>query len=105
MQVNSTFYTTASTQVNKSGNNLPSIKADKADEPPKSLSIRELAQSIDPANMSRNEARAMADALMKSGDADISNVFLLHSMVLVPNGDGTLRNATESDPSVHQRHP
>lgn len=103
MQVNSALYTTTSTQVNKSGNNLPPAKTDKAAEPPKSLSIRELAQSIDPANMSRNEARAMADVLMKSGDADISNVFLLHSMVLVPNGDGTLRNATESDPIMNEK--
>lgn len=103
MQVNSALYTTTSTQVNKSGNNLPPIKTDKAAEPPKSLSIRELAQSIDPANMSRNEARAMADALMKSGDADLSSTFLSLSMVLVRAEDGSLQNATESDPVMSEK--
>ncbi|PCJ98979.1 MAG: hypothetical protein COA42_24350 [Alteromonadaceae bacterium] len=103
MQVNSALYTTAATQVNKSGSNLPPTKTDKAAEPQKPPSIRDLAQSIDPANMSRNEARAMADALMKSGDGDLSSVFFSHSIMLVPTGDGTFRNATESDPGMSEK--
>ena len=97
MQVHSALYTTATTQMNKGGNNLPPTRTDKAAEPRNPPSIRDLAQSIDPSNMSRNEARAMADALMKSGNADLSSVFISHSMVLIPTGDGTFRNPTESD--------
>lgn len=103
MQINSASYTTAATQVNKSGNNLPPTKADNTADPQKPPSIRDLAHSIDPTNMSRNDARAMANALMKSGDGDLSSVFLSHSLVLVPTGDGTFRNAAESDPAMNEK--
>ncbi len=103
MQVNSALYTAAATYVNKNGNNLPPAKADESNLPQESLSIRDLAQSIDPTNMSRNEARAIADALMKSGDGDLSTVFFLHSAVLIPTGDGTFRNPTESDPIMNEK--
>lgn len=103
MQINSVLYTTAATQVNKSGNNLPPTKADQTAEPQKPTSIRDLAQSIDPSNMSRNEALAIADALMKSGDADLSSVFVSHGLALVPTGNGTFRNATESDPIMNEK--
>jgi len=33
-------------------------------------------------NMSRNEAREMASALMRAGEGDLSAVFVAHSMVL-----------------------
>ena len=103
MQINSTLYTAAATQVNKDGYNLPPTKTDQASEPQKTPSIRDLAQSIDPANMSRNEALAMADALMRSGDADISTVFVSHGLILIPTGDGTFRNPTESDPIMNEK--
>lgn len=103
MQVNGALYTTAATQVNKSGNNLPPTKTDKTAEPQKSPSIRDLAQSIDPSKMSRNEARAIADALMKSGDADLSSVFFSHSVVLIPTGENTFRHPTESDPVMNEK--
>lgn len=103
MQVHSAFQTTTAAQVNKGGNNLPPSKTDKAVEPQRATSLRDLAQSIDPTNMSRNEARAMANALMKSGDADLSSVFLSHSMVLIPTGNGTFRNPTESDPIMNEK--
>ena len=103
MQINTALYTTAATQVNKGGNNLPPTKTDKATEPQNPSSIRDLAQSIDPANMSRNEAQAMASALMRSGDAELSSVFVSHSLVLVPTGDGTFRTASESDPIMNEK--
>jgi hypothetical protein len=103
MQINNSSYVTAATQVNKGGNNLQPIKTDKTVEPQKTTTLRDLAQSIDPTNMSRNEARAMASALMKSGDADLSSVFFSHSMVLIPTGNGTFRNPTESDPIMNEK--
>ncbi len=45
----------------------------------------------------------MADALMKSGDADLSSTFLSLSMVLVRAEDGSLQNATESDPVMSEK--
>ena len=103
MQVNSVFQTTTATPINKGGNNLPPSKTEKAVEPQKTTPLRDLAQTIDPTNMSRNEARAMANALMKSGDADLSSVFFSHSVVSIPTGNGTFRNPTESDPIMNEK--
>jgi hypothetical protein len=103
MQISSFIQTTMATQINKGGNNLPPSKTDETVEPQKITSLRDLAQSIDPTNMSRNEARAMASALMKSGEADLSSVFLSHSIVLIPTGNGTFRNPTEADPIMNEK--
>ncbi len=103
MQVNSVFQTTTATPIINGGNNLPSSQTDKTVESQKTASLRDLAQTIDPTSMSRNEARAMADALMKSGDADLSSVFFSHSVVLIPTGNDMFRNPTESDPIMNEK--
>lgn len=66
-------------------------------------SIRELAKTIDPSNMSRNEARAIASALGLSNDLTINNAFALQSMVLV-NENGNLRTATETDAIMNEKY-
>ena len=103
MQVGSTTSSLAAMWAQKSGSNLPPAKTEGTAETKKSPSIRELAQTIDPTNMSRNEAREMANALMRSGDADISSVFLSHSLVLVPTGDGSYRTADASDAIMKEK--
>lgn len=103
MQVNNVFQPTTAIQVKKSGNSLPSSTENKTLAPQKASEFRELAQSIDPNNMSRNEAREIANALMKSGDAELSMVFFSHSLVLIPTGDGTFRHPTESDPIMNEK--
>ena len=65
-------------------------------------SIRELSQTIDPRNMSRNDARDIATALGRSGDLTIDNAFALQSMVLVRD-NGVMRTATESDAIMNER--
>lgn len=103
MQLNTVFQTTTATSIVKGSNNLPPSQTDKTEEPQKTTSLRALAQTIDPTNMSRNEARAMANELMKSGDTDLSSEFLSHSAVLIPTGDGAFRNATESDSIMNEK--
>ncbi|AUZ85757.1 hypothetical protein [Methylophaga nitratireducenticrescens] len=102
MQVNNVSYATGIAQLHKSGNNLPPAKEQNLQES-SSNSIRELAKSIDPSNMSRNEARAIVDAQRQAGEPiELDNPFLLHSMILV-NENGQLRNATETDPIMNEK--
>ncbi|ASF49182.1 hypothetical protein Q7A_03930 [Methylophaga nitratireducenticrescens] len=102
MQVNNVSYATGIAQLHKSGNNLPLAKVQNLQES-SSNSIRELAKSIDPSNMSRNEARAIVDAQRQAGEPiELDNPFLLHSMILV-NENGQLRNATETDPIMNEK--
>jgi len=79
-----------------SGNTLPPTGKNEATQ--KSSLIHELANSIDPANMSRNEARMIANALMKSGEGDLSSAFMTQSMVLKVNADGSYSNPEDDDP-------
>lgn len=72
-------------------------------EPTKENSfIHELAKSIDPSNMSRNDARAIGNALIEAGgDFELASSFFVQSMVLVRE-NGNLRNATESDAIMNE---
>lgn len=49
-------------------------------------SLDALAKSINPDNMSRNEARQLADALLMSGDVTLSTTFMSHSLTFSANG-------------------
>jgi len=105
MHVNNTSYATAATPTYKSGNNLPSVKEQSLQVKQESASsaVRDLAKSIDPSNMSRNDARAILEAQRQDGEMlELDNALLLNSMVLV-NENGQLRNATESDPVMNEK--
>jgi hypothetical protein len=102
MQVNNTFNTAAATQLQKSGNNLPPADAKKTQNTQEPPSIRDLAKTIDPSKMSRNDARAIATALWKTGELELDNAIALQSMILV-NENGQLRNATETDSIMNEK--
>ena len=103
MYLNNASYAPAVATTQKSGSNLPLSRTSTPSEASKTESIRDLAKSIDPSSMSRNEAREMADMLMQSGEADLSIVFFSHSLVLIPTGDGSYRNAEASDPVMNEK--
>lgn len=102
MQVNKALYTVLATQVQKSGNNLPPAEGNNSQTTQKPSSIRDLAKSIDPSNMSRNDARAIATALGQNGELELDNAIALQSMILV-NEDGLLRTATETDSIMNEK--
>ncbi len=102
MQINSIFNMTTAIQVNKSGNNLPPTEAQNFQPIPESPSIRDLAKSIAPTSMSRNDARAIAEVLGQAGELEIDNAFALQSMILVNDG-GSLRTATQADSIMNEK--
>jgi hypothetical protein len=103
MQINSTSGVIIPTQALKTGNTLPTNKAQYSQPTQAKTTIRELAQSIDPSNMSRNDARAIADALMRSGEGDLSATFMAQSLVLKENPDGSLSNPSSDDPIMNEK--
>ena len=105
MQINNASYATAATRTHKSGNSLPPTKENilPATQESASPSLRDLAKSIDPSNMSRNDARAIVDAQRRAGELiGLDNPLLLHSMILV-NENGQLRSTTETDPIMDEK--
>ncbi len=48
--------------------------------------------------MSRNDARNIADALMKSGDGELSIAFMSQSLILKVNANGSVSNPSNDDP-------
>tara|TARA_R110000868_G_scaffold167932_1_gene402492 strand:+ start:122 stop:445 length:324 start_codon:yes stop_codon:yes gene_type:complete len=96
MQVNNTLYSAAATQVHKSGNNFPPTHVQNSQPTLEASSIRDLAKSIDPRNMNRNEARAIVAALGQTGELKLDNAIALQSMILVSENEN-LRTATEAD--------
>ena len=103
MQINATSSPIIATQALKTGNSLPTNKTQYSQPAQEKTTIRELAQSIDPSNMSRNDARAIADALMRSGEGDLSATFMAQSLVLQENPDGSLSNPSSDDPIMNER--
>jgi len=93
---------TVVTQLQKSGNNLPPADVKKPQTTQEPSSIRDLAKSIDPSNMSRNDARAISAALGKTGELELDNPIALQSIILV-NEDGQLRNANETDSIMNEK--
>lgn len=102
MQINSTSFTAMATQALKTGNNHPSSEVQYSQSTQERPSTRELAATIDPSNMSRNDAAALGDALARSGDTELGMFFLAQSMILV-NENGNLRTATETDPIMNEQ--
>ena len=102
MQINATSSPVIATQALKTSNNLPPNKVQHSQPTQTRTTIRELAQSIDPSNMNRNDARAIADALHEAGDFELASSFFVQSIVLVRE-NGNLRNATESDAIMNEK--
>ncbi len=93
MQIGSATGALAITPTQKSGNNMPTeITATSNTQPNKPL-IRELADSFDPKNMSYKESMALANALMKAGEGDLSSAFLPPPLLKV-NSDGSVSDMT-----------
>lgn len=65
-------------------------------------SLKKLVQTIDPSAMSRNDAKALADVLLKAGEFELSSVFISHSLVLVPEG-ASYRTATKDDAIMQEK--
>lgn len=102
MQVIGVSYTVVANQVVKNDNNIAPNKEQNPKSTQQEPSIRDLAQSIDPSNMSRNDSRAIANAIARAGGLEIDNPFITQSMILV-NENGHLRNATESDAIMNEK--
>lgn len=83
-----------------SGNVLP--PTDKVEPIKEKSLVHELAKSIDPSNMTRNDARAIGDTLHEKGNFELASSFYAQSMVLIRE-DGNLRNATESDKIMNEK--
>jgi len=77
----------------KNDNNLPPNTTVTDNKQPDKPFIRELAESFDPKNMSYRESMALANALMKAGEGDLSSAFLPPSLLKV-NSDGSVRDMT-----------
>lgn len=103
MQINAISSPIVATQALKTGNNLPPDKVQHSQPTQTTTTIRELALSIDPSNMSRNDARAIADVLMRSGEGDLSMTFMAQSLVLKVNPDGSLSNPSSDDPIMNEK--
>lgn len=102
MQISSTSFTAMATQALKTGNSLPASEVQYSQSTQERLSTRELARTIDPTSMSRNDAAALGDALARSGDTELGMFFMAQSMILV-NENGSLRTATETDPIMNEQ--
>ncbi len=98
MQVTPASYTQRVNTTPYSGNALP--PTGKSEPVQKSSLMHELAKSIDPTNMSRNDARSIANELMKSGEGELSSTFMMQSMVLKVNADGSYSNPSEDVPQM-----
>lgn len=105
MQIGSATSTLAATLARKSGNNVPTGAVAPSNTPPEKNFVRELAESFDPANMTRKESIEFANALMKAGEGDLSTVFLPPPLLKV-NSDGSITDLTgtpESEEILNQK--
>ena len=101
MQVADANYIQRINTTQYNGNALP--PTGKTEPTQEKSFIHELAKSIDPSNMSRNDARAIGDALHEAGgDFELASSFYVQSMVLVRE-NGSFRNATESDDIMNEK--
>lgn len=101
MQITEANYIQKVQTTTNSGNVLPSTG--KVEPTKENSFIHELAKSIEPSNMSRNDARAIGNALIEAdGDFELASSFFVQSMVLVRE-NGNLRNATESDAIMNEK--
>jgi hypothetical protein len=105
MQIGSSTSALTMTPAQKSGNNVPSNTAVTGNTQPDKPFIRELAESFDPKNMSYNESMALANALMKAGEGNLSSAFLPPPLLKV-NSDGSvsdMRGTPEGDAKMNAK--
>lgn len=93
MQIGSSTSALTIMSTQKNGNNLPPNTAVTGNKQPDKPLIRELAETVDPKNMSYKESMALASALMKAGEADLSSAFLPPPLFKV-NSDGSVKDMT-----------
>ncbi|TPE55381.1 hypothetical protein FJM67_02225 [Maribrevibacterium harenarium] len=93
MQIGSSIAAMAITPTQKSGSNMPPAATGTANTSPNQGLIRELAESFDPKNMSYNDSLAVANTLIKAGEADLSSAFLPPPLMKV-NDDGSMTDMT-----------
>jgi Asp-tRNA(Asn)/Glu-tRNA(Gln) amidotransferase B subunit len=98
MNIGSTLTTLTADYVHKSGNALPHGRVNDLQPQQSESLIRNLAKSIDPTNMTRNDARTIAAALFPN---DPGAVFEAQGLVLI-NDSGQLRPAIETDPIMNE---
>ncbi|WDE13565.1 hypothetical protein [Thalassomonas haliotis] len=101
MQITGTNQVASIYMAPKSGNILPS--GGETQPVKESSRLHDLAKDIEPTNMSRNEARAIASALLKSGDGELANTFAMQSMILKVNPDGSVENAMPDDAIMNEK--
>ena len=105
MQIGSSTSALTIMPAQKSGNNAPPNTAVTGNTQPHKPFIRELAESFDPKNMSYNESMALANALMKAGEGDLSSAFLPPPLLKV-NSDGSvsdMRGTPEGDAKMNAK--
>ncbi|MFY0666340.1 MAG: hypothetical protein JXQ97_17090 [Natronospirillum sp.] len=91
MQIGGAIATTAILPTQQSGNKLPPETTTNGTTQPKQPLIREIAESLDPKNMSYKESLDLANALMKAGEGDLSSAFLPPPLLKI-NSDGSVTN-------------
>ncbi|MBK1852535.1 hypothetical protein FE845_14385 [Marinobacter sp. 1-4A] len=105
MQIGSAIATSAITPTQKSGNNMPPQTTMTGNTQPNQPLARELAETFDPKNMNYNESMALASALMKAGEGDLSSAFLPPPLLKV-NSDGSVIDTTgtpEADAKMNNK--
>jgi len=93
MQISSATNTVIAAQSHRSGNLVPNFDAGEQINSNKRSDIRELASSIDPKNMSRQESMNLSNALLKAGEGDLSTAFLPPPLLQI-QPDGSFKNLT-----------
>lgn len=93
MQIGSATNTIIAAQSHRIGNQVPIKDAGETNNTSEKSYIRELASSIDPKNMSRQESMNLANALMKAGEGDLSTAFLPPPLLKI-QPDGSLKDLT-----------
>ncbi|MFA5628434.1 MAG: hypothetical protein WC965_13310 [Thiohalomonadaceae bacterium] len=105
MQIGSSTSALTIIPAQKSGNNVPPNTTITGNTQPDKPFIRELAESFDPKNMSYKESMALANALMKAGEDDLSSAFLPPPLLKV-NSDGSvsdMRGTPEGDAKMNAK--
>jgi hypothetical protein len=93
MQIGSAIGAMSVSPTQKSGSNMPPAVTGTVNTSPNQGLIRELSESFDPKDMSYNESLAVANTLIKAGEADLSSAFLPPPLMKV-NQDGTMTDMT-----------
>jgi len=88
--------------VNQDGKTLPVASQTQPTADEKSY-IHQLAQTIDPHSVTRNELCEIGAALARAGDQELASEFFSQSLILHVNQDGSVRTAMEDDPIMNEQ--